>query len=345
MWVISTFFIGTVGGLVFYRLKIPSGILIGAILFAAALNLFTGQAYVWPEARVFAQILTGIHIACMSDEGFIKRLPQLVKPALLIFAAFLCLNFVLGWIVYFLTDLDLLTSLLCAMPGGVSDTPLIAMDMGADASIVAAMQMVRMLFGICCLPYMIYQYDRKANPSSPPIERGSRSLRIGRGAVPLYPFLPMLLAAAIAGLIGQRSAIPAGAMSASLIVTLAFKQFVSTAQMPQWLWLIARIIIGCSIGASIGIGQIMRLRQMILPSVILCITYMLCSFMFGRLMHRLFHTPLREAMLTFSPAGAAEMVMISADLGIHSTDLIILQIYRLMCVVLLFPQIFAIVIH
>ena len=52
-------------------------------------------------------------------------------------STFLALNLAVGFFIWRVTDLDLLTSLFCAAPGGMTDTPLIALDMGADASMVA----------------------------------------------------------------------------------------------------------------------------------------------------------------------------------------------------------------
>ena len=48
-------------------------------------------------------------------------------------------------------------------------------------------------------------------------------------------------------------------------------------------------------------------------------------------------------MLTLSPAGATEIALIAADLGVESTDLVVLQICRLVGVTLIFPQIFHVI--
>ena len=62
-------------------------------------------------------------------------------------------------------------------------------------------------------------------------------------------------------------------------------------------------------------------------------------------MSRLFHVQLREAMLTMSPAGASEMALIAADFGLeNSTNLVVLQICRLVGVLVIFPQIFQVIV-
>ncbi len=42
-------------------------------------------------------------------------------------------------------------------------------------------------------------------------------------------------------------------------------------------------------------------------------------------------------MLAATPAGASDMALISADLGIHNIRLIFLQVMRLIAVITLFP--------
>lgn len=50
-------------------------------------------------------------------------------------------------------------------------------------------------------------------------------------------------------------------------------------------------------------------------------------------------------MLALSPAGATEMTLIAADLGIEDVDLVVLQICRLVGVLMLFPQLFALLLR
>ena len=48
----------------------------------------------------------------------------------------------------------------------------------------------------------------------------------------------------------------------------------------------------------------------------------------------------REAFLAATPAGASDMALISADLGVYNVKLVLLQVMRLIAVILLFPSIF-----
>lgn len=346
MWMLLTLAAALGMGVLVFKLNVPGGMLVGAILGAAALNIATGQAYIFPQARVLAQALTGAYIGCMMTREDVRHLPRLIQPYFFVLVSLLVLNLAMAAVFYRATDLDLLTCLFCAAPGGMSDTPLIAMDMGADGSVVAVMQFVRMIFGMGCLPTVILLSDRLLEPeAAKALESRIQQQNKRVQAKPTFlGFLPtMCLAMAAAGL-GKLSGVSAGALSAALIVTVALKLSGRCPGMPIWLRQVAQVVSGCCIGSEITRDQIFAMRQLALPAVALCLGYIACCVGVGLVLSRLFHIPPREAMLTLSPAGATEMALIAADLGVESTNLVVLQICRLVGVMLIFPQIFNLVV-
>ena len=62
------------------------------------------------------------------------------------------------------------------------------------------------------------------------------------------------------------------------------------------------------------------------------------AFFFGKWMEKRFQVPLREGMLMLTPAGAGDMALISADIGVSSPRLILVQIYRLLIATAIFPH-------
>ena len=86
MWMLLTLLVALGAGLLVFHLKVPGGMLVGAILGAAALNIATGQAFIYPQTRVLAQALTGAYIGCMMTREDVRRLPRLIRPYLLVLA-------------------------------------------------------------------------------------------------------------------------------------------------------------------------------------------------------------------------------------------------------------------
>ena len=60
-------------GLFLLRCRVPGGMLVGAILGVAILNLATEHAFLYPQTRVAAQALTGAYIGCMMTREDISR--------------------------------------------------------------------------------------------------------------------------------------------------------------------------------------------------------------------------------------------------------------------------------
>ena len=345
MWMVLTILVSAAGGLLLLRAKVPGGMLVGAVLGVAIFNLITQEAFLYPQARVAAQALTGAYIGCMITREDVARLPRLLPPYLVVMSSFLVLNLLMAAFMYWVTDFDLLTCLFCAAPGGISDTPLIALDMGADGSIVAVMQFIRMLFGLGCLPTIILLSDRLIEPEAArPLEEHTKQHPPGGGKKPAHTlrgFLPTFCAALTAAILGRLAGLPAGALSAALIVSGALKLTGHCPGMPMWLRRVAQVISGCCIGSGITRAQVLQIGQLAVPALVLCLGYIVCCITVGLLLSRVFHIQLREAMLTMSPAGASEMALIAADLGVeNSANLTVLQICRLVGVLVLFPQIF-----
>jgi len=205
------------------------------------------------------------------------------------------------------------------------------------------MQFVRMVFGMACLPSIIVLADRKIEGDQmvPEEGQGTHSLERKKAHVSLRKFLPTFAVALAAGILGKLSGVPAGTLSASLIAVIVLKFAGSAPPMPMWVRRLAQVVSGCCIGAGITRDQIFQLRQLILPALVLIAGYILVCVGMGRAISRAFRMDLKESMLSLSPAGATEMALIAADLGVHSTNLVVLQICRLLGVTVIFPQIFA----
>lgn len=319
--------------------------LVGAIFAVSVLSVATPYALMPTSAKVSAQIITGAYIGSTISKSDLLHLPRIIGPYLIIMTGFFVLNVISGLLIHMLSPLDLLTALLCAMPGGISDTPLIAMDMGADAAKVAVLQFVRMVFGIGALPLLIVAVDRMAKKREPdgglqqaPCEavRPTADIRHAPAAL-----LITLAAATAGGLLGKWLKVPAGALIFSMLATMAFKMLYSKAYLPLWCRRVAQVLSGCCIGSQMTYNDVIEMRFLILPAAVLIVGYFANCVIMGYLLYRRFKIPRLEAMLCVSPAGATEMALISADLGVDSPDLIVIQICRLIGVMAVFPQLIA----
>jgi membrane AbrB-like protein len=346
LYLLLTLLLGALFGLVIYKLKVPGGLLVGAIVGAALLNICFGTAYMPNQTKLFVQIISGAFIGCSMEKSDIKRLPQIIKPASIMISALLVLNLGAGVLIHLLSPLDYITSFMCVVPGGISDTPIIAAVMGADGPKVAVMQIIRQILGIGVFPSLIYAYDQRRNKSEKDGYREAYTEKRQKSKTKSWQaFVCTLIAAAIFGLLGNMTRIPASCFVFAIVSVLILKLQFDFAFMPRWAKKFAQILSGCYLGSIIGMPDVLDLRYLLIPLFIIIFGYMANCYITGIILNKTCGFTRKEAMLITTPAGASDMALISSDLGVENTDVIILQILRAVIVMTFFPQIINLVLH
>ena len=338
--VLLTFCVGFAVAFIFFKLKVPGGMLIGAVCGTVALSLTTGMAEMPFTAKFIAQVAAGAFIGCSVSVKDIMALKYISLPAAIVIAGFLALNIVLGFVLYHFTSLDAITALLCSVPGGMSDVPLIAFDMHADVAEVVVLQFVRLCVGIGFFPLWISWMGRRKNCAG----EVSPSAAAESGGGSKDKLTPQAAAAAFGtalacGYAGLRLHVPAGALLFSIIGTLALKMAGIPAALPRWFKRFAQVLSGTYIGCSIGAEALRNIPLLIVPAIIIVAAYMVNAYIAGHILWKKFHIPFKEAMLMMTPAGASDMALIAADIGVNSPSLVVMQIFRMLMAASIFPQI------
>jgi len=339
-WLLLTFLCASAIGMLLYKLHVPGGMLVGAILGAAALSIGTGRAVMPVAAKISAQVAAGAFIGCSVERSDLKGFRHLLRPALILVCSMVILNLIVGPLMYFLAGgaLSPITALFCAVPGGISDIPIIAEDMGGDAPQIAVMQFVRMSIGVGVFPALTFRLT-KGEPQDDSHAVRTKDI-VHR---PMLTLLRTLAIAVVCGLIFRYIGVPAGAMVGAMLGTLAAKLCGLETYLPMPVKRAAQLLSGAYIGCGIMISDILSLSHLILPTAVLIAGYTINCFVCGFLLHKLCHMTRREGMLAATPAGASDMALISADIGVNSPDVIVLQVIRLIVVVSLFPTLVRIV--
>ncbi len=341
--IILTIFVATIGGMILNHFKLPGALLLGSILCAAAYGVITEQAYMAPWIKVFAQTITGAYIGSLASRDDIAHLPRVTCPLIEVMAVFLIVNLLCGYLITLFSPIDLCTGLLASMPGGVSDAVLISMDMGADVTKVAVMQLVRLFFGIGMLPFIVRFTDKALHSRDESIDAqdSTSSVSTVNKESPIHWTITIILIAA-AGISGKLSGIPAGTMLFSMIAMMLIRmKLYENIAPPKLVRQTAQILIGAYVGASVTRREIAELPYVIVPIVIMLVLFTAACILMGLRLKKRYGFGLKEGMLCQSPAGVTEMALIAADMGIESTNLVVIQIGRMIVVMGLFPQIIA----
>ena len=135
-------------GLLLYRKRVPAGMLIGAAAASAVLTAGFHFGGVPPLSKHIAQVVAGVFIGSSASRDDFRQLKTFYKPVVMITCSLLLVNVVIGALLFLTGYSDLLSCLVCAVPGGISDVTLIAVDFGADASKVLLVHFCRLVVEI-----------------------------------------------------------------------------------------------------------------------------------------------------------------------------------------------------
>lgn len=331
---------GFLGGYFLSKIKFPGGMMIGSLVGAATFNIIFKSGYMPIHSRVVSQIIAGTYIGTTIKNEDLKRFKSIYKQIIVLIIGMLVTNLISGFLVYKTSNLDLVTSLMSTVPGGISDMPIISAEMGADASKVAVLQFIRFIFGIGVFPIIIIKILKLKYINEPKNEKiiSMTSLSDIKKDLDIV-FVKTILVGIVFGTIGYLSKIPSATMVFSMISILILKFKTNSANMPRKIRIFAQLLAGSYIGSSVTKNDISEIFGLFIPSVILIVSYFLACMLIGKVINKKFNIPLIQAMLSSTPAGGSDMVLIAADLGIEGTDIAFLQTIRFIIVIAIFPQI------
>lgn len=330
--VLLTLAVSAAAGLFLQRRHIPAGMLIGAIAASAVLSAVFRVGDMPHAAKTASQLVAGVFIGCSASKEDLRQLRQFYKPVLTVAVSLLLLNLLIGTALFAVSYSDLLTCLVCAIPGGISDVTLIAVDFGADPSKVLLIHFCRLIIGVVVFPLLVNRYTE-------PVEE-NRGIERGSVEPPRHNTLRILLfftAAAVGAYVGR--GIPSGVILCALLVSFGLRLAGIEVRMPRQLRRAAQVLSGAYIGCLLDPAAFTDLPAVLWSLVITMAVLLADAVFFGKLMERYFQIPLREGMMMLSPAGASDIALISADIGLNSPRLVLTQVFRLLVATAVFPQI------
>lgn len=121
------------------------------------------------------------------------------------------------------------------------------------------------------------------------------------------------LVAFLGGYMGIRYRIPAGALVGSMIAVAVFNVAFESAFMPVQLKMYTQIATGTYLGAKISKTDLINLKQLLKPAVILCCVMVAFTLMVGFLICAVSDLSVPTALFSMAPAGISDMTLASMD--------------------------------
>lgn len=140
-------FLGLMGGLAGWKLKLPGGIIVGSMVAVLLYKVISGQAGQMPFSMKFAaQVLLGVVVGSMYEPALAEKLKTLIVPVAVSTVGLVAAGLLVTVVLARLGIMDATTAYLATSPGGLSAVTGLALSAEADPSLVLTFHFVRVTF-------------------------------------------------------------------------------------------------------------------------------------------------------------------------------------------------------
>ncbi|KZL90928.1 AbrB family transcriptional regulator [Clostridium magnum] len=355
---ILTLIIGIIGGTIALRFKMPAGAMVGSMMAVTVFSVVTGHAYIPQNIKIITQISAGAFIGASIKRKDVLDMKLIIKPAILMVASMITLDLFMGYIMFKVTGIDLITALFATAPAGIVDMSLISDDFGADTSKVVVLHLVRLVSVLIIFPPMMkYIANSFKNQDKNVLENTASSTDETNIAQKSHKalknkstlkeksinLLSTTVLALAAGLIGYIIKVPAGTMTFSMAAVGAFNVIFDKGFMPLNLRRLTQMFAGALIGSRVTYANIVELKGILIPACILLIGIIAVNLFIGFLINKTSSLELITSLLASAPGGLSDMALIAKELGGDAPKIAILHTVRVITVIGIFPILIKIV--
>lgn len=334
------FAIGIPGWLALRLVRLPAAPMMGAMLSSALFALKgLGLPGVPAGANLILQIVLGLFIGVRVTPEARLEFAGSAPVALLASAWWLSLPLGLGWMVTRWFGLDLSTSLLGTVPGGIAEMSLLALSLNADAALVAMMQFCRLAAVLVGMPFLSAWINRRMGDQKPARPKPDCGPAVGK--TPAFTRRGMaaaLVLAVLGGLAGSWAGLPAGAFVGAMAVTgIASVSGLRLCPLPAAFRTAAQVGLGGLIGLNVTPEVIGVFRAMLFPTLAVTVAMVAWGILLAFMVRRSTGWNLMTCLIATCPGGITQLASIADELGADPLRVSLLHLVRLFTIFLVLP--------
>lgn len=345
--------VSSIGGFLLSRTGVSIGWMIGSLMLAGGLALWKPAFVSFQQVEIklmkhwmwTGQFILGIQLGQQMNSTVWRVFHEdglIVLAMLLLSISFSLLS---GFILWRFSSTDFITSFVGTAPGGLSAMPGIASELGANVAVVSLTQMVRVLLVTGTVPFFISMW---ALHSSHFVGKGTRTIAVLQTTDPHLAWTTVLVAVAAAGVfVAKWIRVPSpwlvgGMIFVAIAQTLGgvLKGHDLNAWWPNWLMIVAQILMGASIGSSLNKEMFQGARRIFLVGLAGSVGLVMATTVCAYIVSRFTDIGLATSVLAFAPGGIAEMAATAVILNADSTFVVAVQVIRVIIVVAILPSFF-----
>jgi len=319
------------------RIHAPAPAIVGPMI---GIALIAGLGMPHPpfphEFRVIVQTIIGGYLGLKIDRKTVASTRTMILPIGGATLWFIASSLLIGYLLARFTAIDLYTSFLGTAPGGVAEMTAMAMSVHANVALVATLQTVRLLTSNLSIP-LIARREARINGNSAPTPARAKS-----DAPPIGWHWGVCLAlGAVGGFAFDALAVPAGGVIGAM-VTVASAQLagMKIKSPPMLIRNLGQLGMGIFVGVTFSPATVAALTQALGIVVITTIATVVSGLVLAYFVQRWMCVDTQTAVLACAPGGLSLMPVIADELGAQSFVVSLFQLARIVCVILLMPFIF-----
>lgn len=151
----AMFAVAACGGLLFKKLGVPGGTLVGALIFTVAFTCIFGKTEYPAPMKRYQQMLSGAYIGTSITYATVSAIPSMLFAVVVILVDIMVYVFLMSFVLGKVSKMDHGTRMLCSTPGGIGEATILSEELGTDTATVAAMNTVRMILVVATFPTII----------------------------------------------------------------------------------------------------------------------------------------------------------------------------------------------
>ncbi len=333
--------VGTLGGLLARKVRIPAGALIGSLITVIAFNAFTNATIIYPEnLRIIIQICSGLVIGCRFTRADIKELRIMFKPVIVLVVFLLLINLIFAYIMAYFSELSLMTAFFACAPGGISDLVIISADFGANPEQVALLQLFRFVFVVSIFPPLMKRLFLKDDIATPLQDIPHKAATKGRFLFSFAMARRMgvsFLVAAIGGICFFLLGIPAGPILGAIAAIIILNLATDSATYPRFFKTAIQLLAGCYIGSKVTLQTLMEGSELLVPLFILVVELFVMAFLTAFVIYKTSKLDFATALFSSTPGGITEMGIIAEEMGLDTPKIVLMHTIRIIAVIGMLP--------